>query len=196
MCSVDGCEKVSVSRGLCPMHYRRFRLYGDPNAKRQEQLHGATIRDRFEHYVVKGDGCWSWSGSTDQNGYGKLNVHGIPALAHRLSWTFHCGPIPDGQQVLHKCDNPICSNPDHLFIGDHQDNMTDMWMKGRANPKIHLGVEHGMAKLTEDQVYKIRESSGASRIIAAELGISGRQVRDIRNRKSWSHLPERNPSNA
>ncbi len=193
-CSIEGCEKDVLGRGFCSMHYRRWQKYGDPRVVKKQQLHGMTVRERYEHYVIKGPECWDWAGSKDKKGYGKLNVNNVPELIHRLSWGFHCGPIPKGEQVLHRCDNPPCSNPAHLFLGIHQDNMDDMWAKGRARPRRHLGTEHGMSRLTEDQVYAIRESSGPSRIIAEQMGISGRQVRDIRLRRSWKHLLERNTS--
>lgn len=190
-CSAEGCEKEVMGRGLCSMHYARMRKYGDLNTVKKPQIHGATVKERYEHYVVKGSGCWDWSGSKDVRGYGRLNVNNVPELVHRLSWAFHCGPIPEGEQVLHKCDNPPCSNPEHLFLGNHADNVADMWSKGRARPKVHHGQEHGMAKLTDEQIYEIRESVGPSHITAEKYGMSGRQVRAIRNRESWKHLPER-----
>jgi len=85
--------------------------------------------------------CWNWKGNQDSNGYGKLYVKGeFPYQsgmkgAHRYSWELHNDAIPDGMFCCHHCDNPQCVNPHHLFIGTHQDNMTDMVKKGRANKK-------------------------------------------------------------
>lgn len=78
-------------------------------------------------------GCWLWCGTLNQNGYGKIlrRVHG-EVSAHRLFWTAHRGPIPDGLWVLHRCDTPACVNPAHLFLGTIQDNTYDMIAKGRA----------------------------------------------------------------
>jgi hypothetical protein len=90
---------------------------------------------RFWARVAKGDGCWSWTGGTNRNGYGTLHMGGHtirkPWRAHRFSWVLHNGPIPDGLWVLHKCDNPPCCNPAHLFLGDRRANMLDAAAKGR-----------------------------------------------------------------
>lgn len=77
-------------------------------------------------------GCWLWLGSTDKLGYGKVSVQGH-FLAHRLAYAETHGDIPEGLLVLHKCDVPSCVNPDHLYIGDDQDNMNDMAARGRGN---------------------------------------------------------------
>jgi hypothetical protein len=77
-------------------------------------------------------GCWLWLGSTDKLGYGKVNVGGH-YLAHRLAYADTVGPIPDGMLVLHRCDMPSCVNPEHLYVGDDQDNMDDMVERGRGN---------------------------------------------------------------
>lgn len=87
---------------------------------------------RFFAKVNKADGCWPWVGARSSSGrYGALAVHGKTQGAHRVSWAIHHGPIPDGMHVLHKCDNPICVNPSHLFLGSHLENMADMTSKGR-----------------------------------------------------------------
>lgn len=93
-------------------------------------------------YRALDSGCWQWSGAT--NGklvpYGRLNIAGLLggaatfARAHRVSWLVHKGAIPDGLHVLHKCDNTLCINPDHLFLGTHEQNMADREQKGRNNP--------------------------------------------------------------
>ena len=94
------------------------------------------IEDRFWEKVSKEDGCWNWVGSTQGFGYGYLHTgdktNRKPVSAHRYSWALHNGPIPDGLWVLHKCDNPSCVNPDHLFLGDRTDNMRDCAAKGRV----------------------------------------------------------------
>lgn len=76
-------------------------------------------------------GCWQWKGSSNKDGYGTTRYMGKSIMAHRLSFLLHGGEIPDGMCVLHSCDNPPCVNPDHLFLGTHQDNMDDMARKGR-----------------------------------------------------------------
>ena len=76
-------------------------------------------------------GCWIWLGYCDRNGYGDIKVEYKSWRAHRFSWVLHGGDIPEGQYVLHKCDEPSCVNPDHLFVGTQDDNIQDMIKKGR-----------------------------------------------------------------
>ena len=89
------------------------------------------IDARFWSKVVKADGCWEWTAYRDPLGYGRLNVDGVPVLAHRLAYELEHGAIPDGMCILHRCDNPPCVNPDHLWLGTQADNSLDMASKGR-----------------------------------------------------------------
>lgn len=93
----------------------------------------APREDRFWAKVRRGEqnDCWEWSAGVDNFGYGRLNTRGVVDLAHRLSWELAHGPIPDGMCVLHRCDNPPCVNPRHLFLGTRDDNVQDMIAKGR-----------------------------------------------------------------
>lgn len=187
-CCIKDCDKLHLAGGLCAMHYRRQKLYGDPTTVKLFQMRGLSLKERWEAYTEKGEDCWLWVGSRDPNGYGRLNINGRPELAHRLAWRLFCSEITSDQHVLHKCDNPSCVRPDHLFLGDQVANNADMKSKGRYRPGVSLGEAHGCAKLTEDQVREIRASSGPSELAAKHYGISGRQVRDIRLRRSWRHL--------
>lgn len=94
---------------------------------------------RFWENVIKGapGECWKWIGTTNQHGYGQLTMpYGqSPMKAHRLSWEIHNGPIPHGMGVLHKCDNPNCTNPEHLVPGDQKENSRQASERGRLNPK-------------------------------------------------------------
>lgn len=104
--------------------------------------------------VLRGD-CWEWSGHLAPNGYGRITVTPHPRQqvesVHRVSWNIHHGDIPKGLCVLHKCDNKKCFNPEHLFLGTHQDNMDDKVKKGRQSRAT------GNAKLSSFQVLQIRE---------------------------------------
>lgn len=109
----------------------------------------ANIFDRLNRYQVKGGGCWQWSGAKDSEGYGLLsNRKGAgfsPEKAHRVSYEKANGKIDLGLNVCHKCDNPECTNPDHLFLGTQKENMKDCSVKGRLNPKSLQNLIAGKA---------------------------------------------------
>lgn len=120
---------------------------------------------------VNANGCWEYSGSRATFGYGQISVNNRCARAHRVSWELHNGPIPDDLEVLHRCDNPPCCNPSHLFLGTQADNARDMWAKkrGSAPPRSpKYGEEHVGCKLTNEQVAFIR-SPGASGVNNSKL---------------------------
>lgn len=90
-----------------------------------------NLRTRFLAKVTQGPECWTWNAATDNFGYGRIWYNGRMEPAYRVSWIIHNGPIPDGQNVLHKCDNPPCTNSAHLFLGTQSENLKDMGAKGR-----------------------------------------------------------------
>lgn len=131
-------------------------------------------------------GCFLWTGYKNNVGYGQIEVDGKIWLAHRLSWTVRRGPIPKGLLVLHKCDTPLCVNPEHLFLGTHKDNSADMMQKGRFNARSLLAAsrKRRIRKLTDDQVREIRVATGTVKDIARRFGLrSHSTVCDIRNGK-------------
>lgn len=129
-------------------------------------------------------GCWEWTAAVC-DGYGRVRFQGKMQLAHRVSFELHFGSIPDGPLVCHRCDNPICVNPEHLFLGSHSDNMADMAHKGRRRgiTAVH-GERHGRAKITDADVATIRSSGQSSVALAREFDVSDRQIRHIRAGKS------------
>lgn len=90
-----------------------------------------TVEQRFWPKVEKTDSCWIWKAARRPDNYGQFKFRGQMMNANRVSWILHNGEIPDGLLVCHRCDNPPCINPDHLFLGSHQDNRTDAVKKGR-----------------------------------------------------------------
>lgn len=189
-CTVAECVKPVKfkSHGLCNAHYQKFMKYGDATVVRQKQRHGLSLQERFDGYVDKSGDCWLWTNYRDKNGYGRLNINNRPILAHRISWELHCGEITPEEHVLHRCDNPPCVNPAHLFLGDQVANNADMMAKGRFNPGVSKGSAHGCAKLNEEQVLKIRASSTHSQELADHYGVSRTTINDIRARRIWRHI--------
>lgn len=147
-----------------------------------------TDMDRFMDKVSPepNSGCWLWTASSSAQGYGHFQVNGRLCRAHRVSWELHNGKIPDGMWVLHKCDNPGCVNPDHLFLGTNVDNVADMVAKGRRAKTE--GATHWNAKLSERQIRQIRSASGLHKEIAAAFGVSRQHISHIKSGGKWSHL--------
>ena len=141
---------------------------------------------RFWDKVDKSGDCWEWTACKDRGGYGKLGRNGKTVKAHRLSWELANGPIPEGMHVCHKCDNPACCNPAHLFLGTPADNARDMKNKGRAAK----GERNGQAKLDEDkvQVIKLLKGRMTQEAIGGLFGVKQNQVSRIHSGKRWSHV--------
>jgi HNH endonuclease len=154
-----------------------------------------TPEERFWRNVIKSDGCWTYK-STGQRGYGKLHVEGKHLRAHRFSWELHFGKIPLGMLVCHKCDNPSCVRPDHLFMGTSADNTADMLAKGRYVAPIRTnnprGELHHNSKITnaDAQCIKALWAKGGMRQadIGAMFGISQTSVYYIVSGRNWAHI--------
>lgn len=141
-------------------------------------------RPTFWENVGKSDGCWLWTGAIGSGGYGRF----LGEAAHRWSYEQAYGPIPDGLWVLHRCDNPPCVRPDHLFLGTHQDNMDDMEQKGRQA----MGERHGCARLAPEQVQAIRSRYAVGGVsygsLAKEYDVSKATIGHIVSGRLWKHL--------
>jgi len=150
------------------------------------------IQDRFWTKVDKSKECWEWQGGRNKQGYGMIQCDGKSAKAHRVSWELLHGKIPEGIKVLHKCDNPPCVNPDHLFLGTQRDNMQDCSKKGRMNPKDQRGEKHACAVLTNEIVLsmrKFREETGTSFGRIAKIhGVSTMTAYRAIVGQSWGHI--------
>lgn len=148
-----------------------------------------TAAERFWSRVVITPGCWTWTGSRNRKGYGYLNVNGLEKTAHRAAYALTNGPVPDGLWVLHRCDNPPCCNPGHLFLGTNADNVADRVAKGRT---VASPVESStQAKLTDAAVIAIREACATgARVsdVAASFGVSPALVSRVRRRQGWTHV--------
>jgi hypothetical protein len=153
---------------------------------------------RFWSKVDQGggpDACWPWTAKRRaRGGYGQFRLDGKIEGAHRIAFSLKNGPLPAGAQVLHRCDNPPCCNPAHLFLGTNLDNVEDKVAKGRqagGYKTAILGERHGMAKLTADDVREIRRMVAAGamqKVVAEHFLIAGSAVSKIVARTSWRHV--------
>ena len=150
-----------------------------------------TIAERFFSKVQITPGCWLWNGARRKKGYGLFGLEGKICSAHRVSYQMHVGTIPSGNQVCHRCDNPRCVNPDHLFTGTSVENNADKISKGRQAK----GECMASAKLTEDDVIRIRSiyikgsTDFNTKTIAGMYGVSASHVTKILKGSKWKHLP-------
>lgn len=135
--------------------------------------------------ISEDDKCWEWLAGKFKDGYGVFWFQNHTIRAHRFSWKLHYGYLSDDVLVLHKCDNPICVNPNHLFIGSHQDNMRDKHQKGHTAK----GEKCGRSKLTLRQINEIRKlySKGkrTQQSLSEQFGITQTQISNIVRFYSW-----------
>jgi len=168
----------------------------------KDMAHRQDFHERFWSKVFKDEttGCWMWCGDRTKSGYGQIvpmRTRKRPKLpsnkrkmAHRISWQIAHGPIANTTLICHKCDNPSCVNPDHLFPGTHKDNTQDCLNKGRMNPAI--GTRSGSAKLTEHQIIEIRRMYKPWKFSAGKLAaifkVSRCSIWKIVNFEHWKHI--------
>jgi len=168
----------------------------------------ATAEDRFWAKVIRSDHCWIWRGGCDKRGYGRFLFRGRVVVAARAAWELFVGPIPENLWILHRCDNPPCVNPAHLFLGTAADNVRDMMNKrrhisvmcperlargNRSGSRMHpesrpRGEKNKGAKLTWEVVDEIRlaEKCGVTqRALAARFGVRQSTVWQILRGRTW-----------
>lgn len=169
------------STGLIANHPVRYL----PNHHRRPD----ALENAFWKYAIPGNSneCWTWQGYIGERGYGQLKFKCATQLAHRVSWIVHFGPIPNDLNVLHKCDNPPCWNPEHLFLGTNLDNIIDKVNKGR---QAH-SEKHGRAKLANSQIpiiYELKQSGLSDAEIAERFDVSRVTIYNIVLGKKWQHV--------
>lgn len=156
-----------LTRGVA----RCWSCYG----KTREAFDSARLWDHVSK--TEGDGCWIWTRTRTSKGYGQLAFLGRVVRAHRVAWEITFGSVPKGLFVLHRCDNPPCVRPSHLFLGTAADNSKDMVAKGR--------YRSGTARLTPDEVRSIRASHENAADLARTVGVSAHAIRAIRRGARW-----------
>jgi hypothetical protein len=199
-CKVDGCPSRHYARGWCVKHYNRWRKHGDPLVSRtcpREATDEERLRFTGWTEVVRRPDlgpCWEWDGGTSSTGYGVVDLGRRQSTgAHRLAHKVWIGPLADDEKACHRCDNPPCMNPGHLFAGSAGDNMADMVTKNRDRN----GERHANAKLSDADVAAIRATYTGQRgeqvRLAEHYGVSRTYVnwivRDLRRTRPTNPAP-------
>lgn len=159
-----------------------------------------TMEERFWSKVkILGENdCWEWQAYKHPDGYGMFRVESTRKIktkamhnSHRIAYFLHTGIWPKGLTICHKCDNPPCCNPAHLFAGTQADNVKDMVNKGRANKKRNTGSINPLSKLTESDVSKIKTELAKGipqKVIAQSYQVSSATISNIKHGKGWAHV--------
>jgi len=184
-CIVPACKSRKLAKGMCSKHYSRLRRYGDISFTTLQRGEGATSIDRFWSRVNKNGAmqphmqtqCWEWQRSPSEKQHGAITVDGRRWMVHRFSWYLLTGQEPQFN-ILHKCDNPPCVNPDHLYEGTQADNVRDMMERNRCQ----TGERRRDAKLTDDQVRQVYDlcKTMSPKIIAQQFGVSRQLISSIK----------------
>jgi hypothetical protein len=158
------------------------------------KMNDSTALYTFKQYikVFPESDCWFWIGLSGKH-YGRFFYQGKYQQAHRVSFKLHREDIPEGLNVLHTCDNTLCVNPSHLFLGTQQDNVDDMVAKGQCfmDKRPRRGTEATQAKLNEAEVHEIKFMLGEGyrhRDIASFFGVARQTITNIATGHRWSHI--------
>ena len=171
-CAVENCNEGIRAKGYCNTHYQRWYKYGDPLYIKEKIPYTTPAWEHRGTY----QGCWEWTGGLRNSSdkwcqYGAVRINGKTKLVHRVAYEEIYGPIPEGMNVCHSCDNTLCWRPDHLFLGSSKENTHDAVKKGR--------MAH---KLSEQEVRAIRvavASGEAQHSVARRFGITQSYVSEI-----------------
>lgn len=162
-------------------------------ATRRKKLEGKALLDYLMSRTEKTTrGCFEWLGRIEENGYVKVSYHGRPSWAHRVVYELANAESPGSLDVMHKCDNRRCINPNHLELGTRADNMMDCLIKDRWHTEARMKAPRSARKLAPSHVMAIRtkdRNGESSKSIAKEFGIDCTMVRMILNLKMWADLP-------
>jgi len=162
-----------------------------PKHKHRELMDAEGVGRRFwKKLKIADNGCWEWDGHTNGDGYGEISIRQshlkyLVVGCHRVAWMLVYGTIPDGQCVLHKCDNPTCCNPLHLFLGTQLENIADRTRKGRTQRR-------GRPKLTKEQVIEIRRLASIGTLTKVEISklfnVQNAAISKVVLRQRWANI--------
>lgn len=193
-CIETSCTRAAAAKGLCHLHYNRWRRHGDPSAARPMCRRGTPLIDRLAEVTDRSGGptaCWPFARALGASGYGYLQVDGIVKGVHVWAWELANGPLGQGLVVRHGCDNPPCANPAHLVSGTGLENMADKVARGRQSQPA--GTDNPQARLTAAAVRDIRAGRRAGRTtveMAAQYGVSLSAIQLILARRRWAHIED------
>lgn len=179
------CDKDAVGRGLCRRHYQQAWKDGNLPDYQSDVRGPHTVKKRLlsKYKVNEATGCWEWTGQKkkDKFAYGLIWIGDRNYRAHRVSYEIHKGPIPEGLDILHSCDNPPCINPDHLSVGTRGENCQD----AASRDRFPLNEKHHNTKLSAQDVIDIRANPGnLTQKEAGKLyGVSSGTISRIKNFK-------------
>lgn len=183
-CSIEGCSDPYYGSGFCKKHHqwhwKRGLLPKPKETSIKEKIRGNVDID-------PDSGCWEWRLGKNNKGYGRISLKGgCSRYAHRVAYQEFIGEIPEGMEVCHKCDNPACCNPKHLFVGSHMENMRDAINKGRLPEfPVVYGTDHPRALFNADQVRAIRRESRTPEQIALEYGCNPMTIRRVQKWETY-----------
>lgn len=179
----SGMSHKEVAEAICMSYSNAYRLLRQHTDMRPRSCGKPSPEARFWKKVKKGNSCWEWTGTKDDNGYGRMARHGNKQVrTHRVSWELHHGTIPPGAIVMHACDNPSCVNPAHLRLGSVADNSLDCVMKCRQSSKLNSE--------TVTRIRKALQNGGVSqRDIGDAYGVDQSTISNLVTRKTWKHCP-------
>lgn len=171
-------DRNDPRRGYVKGTPMRYISHHQPRGRRKY----ASLADRLWADCAQGepDECWEWRGAKNPFGHGQLRYRYVQLYAHRASWLVHFGDIPANMCVCHRCDNPSCCNPNHLFLGTHGDNHADMDDKGR-----------GVTNLTAEDIRRIRDKAANGEThaaIGAEFAVHRATIWKIVKGKTWRRV--------
>lgn len=181
ICGVEGCGGRRLARGWCSKHYMRWRRTGSTEGSQR-----VPTSELFWSRVVRGteSECWLWVGPLRPHGHGSCRLLG-EQIAHRVAYRLAVGEIPPGSYVCHRCNNPPCCNPAHLYVGDAYTNAQDLVARRRESE----GFTDRRARLTWAQVCEMRARFAAGGVtqtaLAGEYGVSLSQVQRVVRGKQW-----------